>query len=614
MRVFSVFVSVLLAATTWAQAPAAVYTPSQRGLDVPTYVNATVVRADTRANTITFRSESGEVMLTAEGEALARLGRLRPGDEVLLGYRVDDRTGRPVQVVTAILSGDELADRGVLTAEISPSATSAANGTRTGRVVRVDQNTRTLTFTDESGSVESVSVQGNSALGTLGTLSAGDQVDVTFIPGATTGAGLVGAVGGIALANSPTFVTGEVLGVSNGDLRLRTAFGEQVFPVMGTTNLSSGRDFSQVRVGETVRLDLGSSGTRSVVTGLSTIQTGVVNGGTGRATTGRSTLGSGATASLPRSGAAAATTTASPAVSGRAGPVRSGGTVTTFRTPSAPGTVATGGGTVLPPAGTVSAPGTVVTGTGTVSSPGVVGGIPGTVGTAGVVPGTVGTVPGTPGVVGGVLPARVAGQSGPPAGTGATPLGSLTNPPAPVAGTTGLTNVGTAGTAETGFSTISQPTSAFASVIPSLPSTVGTLNVVAPPAAAPAMADQLPVGTMRDVATRDYDNAVRTLAMKANEIDMHWFRYRDGCLRQNSTDPEIDRNLFGAGRDREWFVLFDEGVRTPADDNCRQLRVEMNRMAMDWRDLMTRVEDTARSHDVLPGAMRDIRDRYRVEF
>ncbi len=33
--------------------------------------------------------------------------------------------------------------------------------------------------------------------------------------------------------------------------------------------------------------------------------------------------------------------------------------------------------------------------------------------------------------------------------------------------------------------------------------------------------------------------------MKANEIDMHWFRYRDGCLRSNSTDADIDRAMSG---------------------------------------------------------------------
>jgi len=73
-------------------------------------------------------------------------------------------------------------------------------------------------------------------------------------------------------------------------------------------------------------------------------------------------------------------------------------------------------------------------------------------------------------------------------------------------------------------------------------------------------------------------------------------------------------NLFGPNRDREWYVLFAGDVRTPADDNCRQLMIEMTRMANDWRSNMSRVEDTARKNDVTPGAMREIRERYRVDF
>jgi hypothetical protein len=162
--------------------------------------------------------------------------------------------------------------------------------------------------------------------------------------------------------------------------------------------------------------------------------------------------------------------------------------------------------------------------------------------------------------------------------------------------------------------TIALAGSPFGAVIPSLPSVVGQLNVVPPPAVAPTVPEALPVGAARDLATRDYDSGVRAMALKANEIDAHWFRYRDSCLRDNAVTADIDRTLYGNNRDRQWFVLFNEDVRTPADDNCRQLRVELNRMADDWRDTMTRLEDTARKNDVLPGSMRESRQRYRVEF
>ena len=57
-----------------------------------------------------------------------------------------------------------------------------------------------------------------------------------------------------------------------------------------------------------------------------------------------------------------------------------------------------------------------------------------------------------------------------------------------------------------------------------------------------------------------------------------------------------------------------DAVVRPAVYMCRQLELVLTRFAIVWRDKMSRVEDTARKNDVLPGAMREIRDRYRVDF
>jgi hypothetical protein len=282
--------------------------------------------------------------------------------------------------------------------------------------------------------------------------------------------------------------------------------------------------------------------------------------------------------------------------------------------------------------------------TGTVSN---VGTIPGTLG-SGVGTGTVGVVGGTAGLsaptttatMAGVLPQRASGvlttgavtvpttSVGTLANTGTVAAGNPNAAGLPggintntvgtsaTAGTGTVSFPGAVGTASTsvGSGTITLGGSPFASVIPSLPSVVGQLNVVPPPAMAPASPETLPVGAARDLAAHDYDAGVSAMALKANEIDAHWFRYRDSCLRDNAVTADIDNRLYGGNRDRQWFVLFDEDVRTPADDNCRQLRVELNRMATDWRDTMTRLEDTARRNDVLPGSMRETRQRYRVDF
>jgi hypothetical protein len=65
----------------------------------PVYINAEVVRVDRSAGTLTFKSESGQTVLTTEGDALSGLGRLRAGDNVILSYR---DTAEGSRIVTGI--------------------------------------------------------------------------------------------------------------------------------------------------------------------------------------------------------------------------------------------------------------------------------------------------------------------------------------------------------------------------------------------------------------------------------------------------------------------------------------------------------------------------------
>lgn len=328
MKAISFAASLLMAGSAFAGSSVVTYTPSQRSNTASTYVNARVVKVNPRASTITFRSESREVVLTVEGTAVAGLGRLRAGDDVLLGYRMDQRGGRAVRVVNAILPGD---------------------GLRTGPTTR----------------------------GTVTT-----------------------------------------------------------FPVVTPSRYEP-------------------------------VETAVL-------------------------------------VSVR------------------------------------------------------------------------------------------------PADTGGFVMGS------PVVETADVGGV---------YAETVLPDSPYNRQIPSLPAaTTAMVNVVPPGVAAPVLPDSLPVGAARDVATHDYENAVRVLSAKAGEIDSHWSRYRDTCLNTAATTSSTDRNVAASGRDREWFTVLTNDVPAPTEDQCRQLLLELNRMASSWKDAMVGAEQAGRAYDVLPGVMRETRQRYRVDF
>ena len=137
--IVSVLAVLTLAGMAYAQQPQ-VYTPSGSDATVPTFINANVVRVDPAGRTITIRADSRDTVLVVEGEGLAALSRLRPGDQIMLGYRVDG--GR--RVVTNVR-------------EVVPTATAAvappshSTTIESVRVVAVNPSKRTLTVRDVSG-------------------------------------------------------------------------------------------------------------------------------------------------------------------------------------------------------------------------------------------------------------------------------------------------------------------------------------------------------------------------------------------------------------------------------------------------------------------------------
>ncbi|MET0551787.1 MAG: hypothetical protein ABW221_02045 [Vicinamibacteria bacterium] len=118
---------VALACATPVAAQQVVSYPAGGEQVAPVYINAEVVRVDRSAGTLTFKSESGQTVLTTEGDALSGLGGLRAGDNVILSYR---ETSAGARIVTGIRPA---------------STTSGEPGPR--RTVAVTETTRTTTKT-----------------------------------------------------------------------------------------------------------------------------------------------------------------------------------------------------------------------------------------------------------------------------------------------------------------------------------------------------------------------------------------------------------------------------------------------------------------------------------
>ena len=109
---------------------------------------------------------------------------------------------------------------------------------------------------------------------------------------------------------------------------------------------------------------------------------------------------------------------------------------------------------------------------------------------------------------------------------------------------------------------------------------------------------------LRAYGERDLDNAAVVLAMVANDIDASWFRFKMACLGGFTAETSPGR---------EWFLLLDDRVRSPNDDQCRTMYSQMRGQAMGWEQQLSIALDAARRADVLPGRIRETLDRHRID-
>ena len=271
----------LLAGTAFAQQDLKSYAPTPR-TDAPTFVNAEVVRVN-RDNTATFRSESGEITLTADPGNVRMLGSLHAGDKVLVEYR-ESRTadGRLTRYVTSVKPASPTSGEPGRTRMVAARLSSGS--TLRARVLSFDKKRRRVTVIDESGGLRAIPLR--SGLTGLDALVPGANVALSL---GAAGAGAVNVSGITSLGTTPVFAGNNAFPAVNGrfvsfnsntgivTLDTTTA-GRLTFPVSSTV----ASNFSGLRRGDNLSFGFDVANAQPQ---LSTAQGGIastvtpVNGG-----------------------------------------------------------------------------------------------------------------------------------------------------------------------------------------------------------------------------------------------------------------------------------------------------------------------------------------------
>jgi hypothetical protein len=245
------------------------------------------------------------------------------------------------------------------------------------------------------------------------------------------------------------------------------------------------------------------------------------------------------------------------------------------------------GGVVIPPgsAGTTATgtpgtvPGIATTGTGTT----VTGGVTGTTGATGT--GLVAPTATAPVVSGVTVAAPIT------TGVVAAPAAGVVAAPAAGAATTGILP---------GTSIVfgAQPAD-----VPVPPAVVPPAILAAPNAGA---------ASIPNAAGRDFAAKVAQLSQQADQVDRLWLEFKTTCMRSDTQLVNVRERYETA---REWLALWEE-VATPEESpaRCDDLFDRVVDASDPINREMAAAEDMARRFGLLPGAIREIEQLYRMDW
>ena len=120
----------------------------------------------------------------------------------------------------------------------------------------------------------------------------------------------------------------------------------------------------------------------------------------------------------------------------------------------------------------------------------------------------------------------------------------------------------------------------------------------------PAFGGRSSTDVAREQGTQRYAQIVEAAARQAARLDSYWSRIKTNCTVR-----------LAPGYDREWFGLWDgRTTLTSPDSSCGSAMDDLEDLSAEIRRVMTEAQEEARRASVLPGQLRDIRRRYRMDW
>jgi hypothetical protein len=130
-----------------------------------------------------------------------------------------------------------------------------------------------------------------------------------------------------------------------------------------------------------------------------------------------------------------------------------------------------------------------------------------------------------------------------------------------------------------------------------------------PPALPDSAVPPAPAASADDVraaqALEAFEMQLKKISMRSDQIDEYWDRFKKSC--NAAAGP--------ARGDREWFGVWSNALSVQANlTDCSGWTTDLLQMTAAVRNAMTEANERARTSGIVPGQVRQLRHKYRLEW